>query len=52
MKLNEDGINKIRSNYIIKRIYENINKKNSLELIKYNKKLQKRLNIEFNDYKK
>ena len=44
-------LNKIRSNYILKKIYINLNKKTSLELIKYNKKLQQRLNIELNDYK-
>jgi len=51
MKFNEDVLNKNRSNYILKGIYENLNIKNSLELIKYNKKLQKRLNIKLNDYK-
>ena len=51
MKSTKDILNNIRSNYILKRIYENLNKKNSLELIKYNKKLQKRLIIKLNDYK-
>ena len=43
-------LNKIRSNYILKRIFINLNKKKSLEVIQYNNKLQKKLNIEINDY--
>ena len=41
----------LKSNFIFRKIYDNINKKNLLEIIKYNKKLQTRLNITFNDYK-
>ena len=52
MKSNKDILNKIRSSYILKRIFENINQKNRLELIKYNKKFQKRLTIKLKDYKK
>ena len=52
MKPNKDILNKIRSSYILKQIYNNLNKTNSFELIKYNKKLQKRLNIKLKDYKK
>ena len=40
MKSTKDILNDIRSSYILKRIYENLNKKNLLELIKYNKKFK------------
>ena len=41
----------IKSNYIFKRIIEYMKKNKSLEIMKYNKKLQKRLNLNINDYK-
>ena len=36
---------KIKSNYFIERIYDNILKKKSLEIVKYNKKIQNRINL-------
>ena len=41
----------LKSNFIFKKILEYMKKNKSLEIIKYNKKLQKRLNISINDYK-
>ena len=41
---------KIKSKYIIKRIFENINKKKYLQLIKYNKTLQDKLNKSIKSY--
>ena len=41
----------IKSNYLLKRIYNNILKKKSLEIIKYNKKIQNRINLSIKDYK-
>ena len=43
---------KIRSQYILKRIFQNTAKKPYLGLIKYNKKLQNKLGITNEDYKK
>ena len=41
----------LKSDYFLKRIFEYMKKNKSLEIIKYNKKLQKRLNLSINDYK-
>ena len=58
---NEEGkLNQIESNYkplnlinnnILKKIFDNIQKNKVLEIIKYNKDIQKRINININDYK-
>ncbi len=42
---------KIRSKYILKQIFDNIKKNKSLEIINYNKNIQKRLEIGIDDYK-
>ena len=44
------NLNKIKSNYILKKIFNDIREKYFLEFIKYNKKTQKRLDININDY--
>ena len=44
-------INNIKSDYILKKIFTHLQKTKSLEIIKYNKKAQCRLNININDYK-
>ena len=41
----------INNKCILKKIFDNIIKLKTLEIIKYNKKIQKRLNININDYK-
>ena len=41
----------IRSNYILKQIFEHLCEKCSLELIKYNKDIQKILDINIDNYK-
>ena len=41
----------IKSNIILKKIFDNMEKNKSLEIMKYNKKLQKRANLNINDYK-
>ena len=41
----------IKSCYIMKKIFHNIQKRISLEIIKYNINIQKRLNININNYK-
>ena len=42
----------IKSRFIIKKIFGNINTKKTLEIIKYNKSLQDKSNINFDTYKK
>ena len=42
---------KLKSNYILQTIFNNFNKKKSLEIVKYNKYNQRRLNLSINDYK-
>jgi len=44
-------IGKIKSKYILSKICENITKKQKLEIVKYNKKIQNRLNLDIKDYK-
>ena len=46
------NITEIKSKYILKKIFYNIKEYKYLKIIKYNKKLQNRLNISINDYKK
>ena len=41
----------IKSDYILKKIFKYMQKRISLKIIKYNNKIQKRLNIDINDYK-
>ena len=41
----------IKNDDTLKKIFENMKKNKSLGVIKYNKKLQKRLNLSLNDYK-
>ena len=38
-------IENIKSKYILSKIYDNIQKKKMLEMVKYNKKIQNRLNL-------
>ena len=41
----------VKSNIILGKIFQNLNKKSKLEIIKYNKRLVQRLNININDFK-
>ena len=45
------NFNNIKSSYILKKIFNNLYKKKVFDLIKYNKKIQQRLNISINDFK-
>ena len=42
----------IKSIYILQKFFENLPQKKSLEICKYNKNIQQRLNLRINDYKK
>ena len=44
-------LSKIRSNYIVKRIFDNLNQNKLMNLIRYNSKNQKLMNIKLKDYK-
>ena len=45
------NIDNIKSNYLLKNMFDYIKKNEFLEIIKYNKKLQKRTNLSIKDYK-
>ena len=40
----------IKSKYILKQIFINLPKRNQLKILKYNKKLQEKLELNLNDY--
>ena len=42
---------KIKSDYFLQKLYDNMPKKKKLEIVKYNKKIQKRINLSVEDYK-
>ena len=42
----------LKTDYFLIKILDYTTKKKSLEILKYSKKLQKRLNLNINDYKK
>ena len=44
-------LKKSRSDYFIQKLFGYLHKRKSLEIIKYNKDIQKRMNININDYK-
>ena len=48
----KDNFKKLKSDYFLIKIFDIIKQNKSLNIVKYNKKLQKRLNININDYKK
>ena len=47
----KNKLENIKSNLILKKIFDELSKNNSLKIIKYNKKIQKRLNLSIKDYK-
>ena len=60
MDSNDEKLNHIKTNfyfdnlksvYFLAKIFENMKKSKHLEIIKYNKKIQQRLNLSLNDYK-
>ena len=44
-------LKKLKSDYFIRKIFDYISKRKSLETIRYNKNIQKRMNININNYK-
>ena len=47
----KDEFRKLKSNFILKKIFNIMNKNKLLLIVKYNKKLQNRLNLSIKDYK-
>ena len=41
----------IKSNYFLKKLFDNLEKKRILEIVKNNKNIKKRINLNINDYK-
>ena len=44
-------IDNIKSRYILSKIYNNMTKKKKLEIVKYNKRIQNRINLSVKNYK-
>ena len=42
---------KIKSDYFLRKLYDNMPKKKKLEIVKYNKRIQNRINLSVKDYK-
>ena len=47
----KDVLKNLKSDYFLQKICDYLQRKKSLEIFKYNKKIQKRLNININNYK-
>ena len=41
----------IKSDYFLQKLYDNMTKKKKLELVKYNQKMQNRINLSVKNYK-
>ena len=41
----------IKSDYFLRKLYDNMTKKKKLVIVKYNKKIQNRINLSIKDYK-
>ena len=50
-KAEEQGLKNVKSDYIILKFFEYLTERKYLETIRYNKSIQKRINIDFNHYK-
>ena len=44
-------IESLKSNYFLQKLYDNMTKKKKLEIVKYNKRIQNRINLDIKDYK-
>ena len=50
-KVEEQGLKNVKSHYIILKFFEYLSERKYLETIRYNKSIQKRINININHYK-
>ena len=44
-------LSNLKSNYLLRNLFDNLLKKSSLEIVKYNKNMQNRMNINIDTYK-
>ena len=51
MKSKDIVFKKLKSDYFLQKLFNNLSKKKSLDVIKYNKNIKDRLNISIKDYK-
>ena len=42
----------LKSDYFLQKLYDNVTKKKKLEIVKYNKRIQNRINLSVKDYRK
>ena len=45
-------IEKVKSKYILQKIFDNIRKDKTIKIVKHNKNLQNKININIDDYEK
>ena len=50
-KKSMDMLLNLKNNYFLQKLFNNLEKRKILEIIKYNKNIKKRINININDYK-
>ena len=50
-KVEEQGLRNLQSDYFIQKFFEHLTERKYLETIRYNKSIQKRINININHYK-
>ena len=50
-KVEEQGLRNLQSDYFIQKFFEYMTERKSLETIRYNKSIQKRINVKINHYK-
>ena len=48
----KDKLGNLKNNFFLQKVFKKVTKKKALQIIKYNKKIQQRINININDYKK
>ena len=46
-----DKFNNIKSKYILVKVFKNLKKEKTLNIVKYNENIKRRINININDYK-
>ena len=51
LSVSNNKLRNVKSHYIIKKFFEYMTERKSLETIRYNKSIQKRINININHYK-
>ena len=47
----KDKFENLKNNYLLQKIFDNLKRKKLLKIIKYNKNIQKIINLNINDYK-